>query len=285
MSETLILNNVRLSRPDLWVKRQPSPGMVGEPKYGAQGIFDLQSETGQLVQNAFCKVAFDQWGANWQNVIGSIGWDKLCLRDGDKKLNKDGSPADGYAGKFFVKASNKQQPMVVAHQLYQGKVVQIAQDGTAWVDGRPVSEQGIVLPFEVVPPYAGCIVNMKIDIYAMDKTNRGVYATLLAVQYAGKGDPFGAPPPDATGFGDVAGVTGGFAGAPTGQSFGGSAMPAFGGAPAQAPAASPFGQPAASPFGAAPAASPFGQPQQAASPFGQQAASPFGGAPVDPFAR
>lgn len=174
----VILKNVRLSFPDLWKPGAPPPNSTSGPKYGAQFIFEPGSEADLEMKKALNAVATEKWGANAPTVVKALAKDKVCLRDGDLSLTKDGSVRDGYAGMRYVVARNKLKPAVV--------------------DSNPK----VALTEESGRPYGGCYVNAKVDVYAMDKPGQGksINATLQAVQWLRAGDSFGSAPPTADGF-------------------------------------------------------------------------------------
>jgi hypothetical protein len=182
----VILKDVRLSFPDLWKPGNPPPGSASGPKFGAQFIFEKGSPAFLALEAAVKKCATDKWGANGMTVLKALPKDKLCLRDGNLNLAKDGSVRDGYVDMFYTVARNKVKPVVVDRNH---KV--------------PLTE-------ESGRPYGGCYVNAKIDVYAMDKPGQGksINATLMAVQWVRDGDSFGGARPSADGFEDMGDVEG-----------------------------------------------------------------------------
>ena len=202
----VILPNVRLAFFYGWRPSDPRNGTDGKPipgKYGAQGIWAPGSEADKMARAAFMEAATAKWGPNAGNVVRSLSKDKKCLRVGNEMLLKDGSIRPGFEGMFYIASYNQSPPAIAAHKLFNGKPVLIGEDGRSYQDGKPIE-----VPFEVIKPYGGCYVNLKVDIYAMDKPGQGksVNATFLAVQYVGKGDAFGSGGPGtADGFGDMGG--------------------------------------------------------------------------------
>jgi len=202
-----ILPNVRLAFFHGWRPSKPRQAANGDTiagKYGAQGIWEPGSAADQIARAAFMEAATAKWGPNAGNVVRALSKDKKALRVGDEMLNKDGSIREGYAGMFYIAAYNQQPPAIAAHKLFNGKPVLIGEDGFAYQNGVRVE-----VPFEVLKPYAGCYVNLKVDIYAMDSAppqGKSINASLLGVQFVRKGDAFGSGGPGtADGFGDVAG--------------------------------------------------------------------------------
>lgn len=204
----VILPNVRLAFANLWrpgKDRAAADGNTIKGKYGAQGIWAPGSDADKIARQAFMEAATAKWGQNGVNVIRALSKDKKALRVGNEMLDKSGAIRDGYKDMFYIAAYNAAPPAIAAHKLFNGKPVLIGEDGRAYQNGVAID-----VPFEIFKPYAGCYVNLKVDIYAMDSAppqGKSINATLLGVQYAGKGDAFGSGGPGtADGFGDVAGV-------------------------------------------------------------------------------
>ena len=186
----VILKNVRLSFPDLWKPGKPmNEGDV--PKYGAQFIFDKDSEAAATAKAALMSAAQETFGANWQAIVGAMEKSKKCVRNGDDNLTKDGTVREGYAGKLYIVARNKTKPLVIGPKRgADGEFPRLTEEG-----GKP---------------YGGCFVNVKVDIKAMkakDRIPNQIYATLQTVQFVGDGEAFGAAPGTAEGFDDVEGAT------------------------------------------------------------------------------
>jgi hypothetical protein len=232
----VILPEVRLSYPDIYTPgedKTDNEGKLIKGKFGAHGIFAPTSEANRIAKTAFIAVAKEKWKDNYQNVLASLGKDKKCIRQGNHNLTRDGAIRDGYKDLIFISARNKARPAVVAHKFFNKKPVIVAEDGSAWQDGHRIDD----LPFEVIAPYGGCYVNLKVDIYAMDKDKLGksINATLLAVQYVRRGDAFGAVAGTAEGFEEAEGD-----GDSGGGQDGGAEDDLFGDAPPKAKAKTGF---------------------------------------------
>lgn len=186
----LILRNVRLSFPDLFVPGAPIPGSTGGPKYGAQFIMEPNSEAFKTASEGFFAVAKEKFGQNWQAILNSMEKSKKAIRKGDDNLDKSGNVRDGYAGMFYVVARNKAKPAVVDSKFNNGQPVPLEASS-----GKP---------------YGGCYVNAKVEFYAMDKPGKGksLNCTLLAVQFVRDGDAFAGGPGTADGFEDMGGDEG-----------------------------------------------------------------------------
>ena len=185
----VILKQVRLSYPDLWKPGKPM-NEGDTPKYGAQFIFDKDSEAAAAAKAALTQAAQETFGPNWQAIVGAMEKSKKCVRNGNDNLTKDGAVRDGYADKLYLVARNKAKPLVIGPRK--------GADGNFPV----LTEEG-------GKPYGGCYVNVKVDIKAMkakDRIPNQIYATLLTVQFVSDGEAFGAAPGTAEGFDEVAGA-------------------------------------------------------------------------------
>ncbi len=212
MSTTIILNRVRMSHPHLWVPQPPMAGSQSGPKFDGTFLFPVGSENDTLAQGAFIKEAQATFGPNFATIVGALDKGKKCLRNGDQKLTKEGVVAEGYAGQRFIVAKNKVRPMVIAKRFHEGKPVQLNDQGATFQNGV-----SIAVPFECKVPYAGCYVNAKVEIYAMNKPGlQGIYANLIAVQFEDDGESFGGGgTPNAEGFEEGEDDGGGFGGGAT----------------------------------------------------------------------
>lgn len=147
------LQNVRLSFPSLFRKAVFNGE---ETKYEATLLIDkeTQDELYQKLKSGIAeKIKTDLKGAK-------LPADKLCLKDGDE------IDYDGYAGHWSVKASNNKRPMVIDK------------------DKTPLTQDDDRI-------YAGCYVNVILELWAMDNQwGKRINANLLGVQFAKDGQPF-----------------------------------------------------------------------------------------------
>lgn len=204
-SKSVFLTNVRLQWADIF---KPGDGMDGgAPKYKVVALFSRDSEAAKVAAAAMFEAATALWGPNAKNVLATISANSKAVRDGNSKLLDDGSVRPEFADLLFVSASNKSKPQVVAPKKHNGKFVTITEDGRAMCDGLDVTSE---VGYEVTPPYRGCYVNLKLTFVAgkaftgNDKKQipNQVYAKIEAVQFARKGEAFGAGPTSAEGFGE-----------------------------------------------------------------------------------
>ena len=172
---TLWIKKARLGFPQLLV---PKAVAGGEPKYSANFILDLDApEWAEMVQIAMA-MATAKWGENTAGVMALIKQDKRlrCYGKGEEKLDKNGKVYDGFGGKLYISASNKNQP-----NLYGGDA-------------------------QLLPPTAplnqlfagGNYCSGVISFWLQDNSfGRGIRANLDGVQFVSEGEHFGATGPDA----------------------------------------------------------------------------------------
>lgn len=167
------LKDVRLSFPHLF---EPTASVEDGPKkYRATFLMDPETESGKkniaAIEAAIKKAAAGVWKGNADKIRAKLDSDRSCLRDGEDATNSSGDVYSGYEGMKFVSATKGTKPKV----LRRDKTV---------IDSTEAAEI-----------YAGCYVNAVVSIWATDQKKHGgngIFATLEIVQYARKGEPFGA---------------------------------------------------------------------------------------------
>ena len=155
----ITLKNVRLAFPRLFEAQSGPDG--GDPKYSATFIL-TDDATRQQLDEAVEAAAQEKWGAKSTDALKKLkAQGKVCHKDGEQKADYD-----GFEGNTFVSASNKVAPAV------------FDKDGTRLQkrDGRP---------------YAGCYVDVSLDVWAQDnKFGRRINAALRGVKFRSDGEPF-----------------------------------------------------------------------------------------------
>jgi len=135
----------------------------GDPKFS--GSFLLTKDHPQLgaIQEAVIAAATEKWGPKAGEILKQLkAADKLPLHDGDAKANYD-----GYAGMYYMNASNKIRPLVIGGGP-DGRAPLTATDGK---------------------PYSGCYVNVVVEFWAQDNQyGKRVNASLLGVQFLRDGE-------------------------------------------------------------------------------------------------
>jgi hypothetical protein len=176
--KTFMLMGVRAGQyVHLITPRQGKPyedGTLPPPKYELELIVPrnhpqfqaLKDEQRSAVQRAF--------GTEWEaKLTGLAARDRVLLHNGD--ATRIGKPA--YAGMAYISAKNTEQPTIIVSEGGEN----IATRGT----------KRVLLPSHKHWPFAGCMVNVELDIYAYKKSGGGVTATALGVQFAGDGQRLG----------------------------------------------------------------------------------------------
>ena len=202
-SKSVILKNVRLTWMDIFT---PGEGMNdGPPKFKVSAIMEPGSEAFKVGKEAMLEAAKGLWGGNAISVVKSMAKNSKALRNGNDKLNDDGSIRAEYADMMFISCSNKMKPQIVGPKRINGAFVDILENGGCSIQGRVVEP-----PYPITVPYRGCYVNLKVQMVAGKafKGSKGelvpnqVYAKLEAVQFVKEGIAFGSGPNSADGFDD-----------------------------------------------------------------------------------
>lgn len=178
MSTKVRIENVRLAFPALWEPKAVNAG--DKPSYSAAFLMPPDHPAVPEIEKAMKQAAKDKWGDKWEAVFTSLVKGlKVCLHDGDAKAEYD-----GFRGHMYVSASSKSTPLVIDRNRNQLNER----------DGRP---------------YAGCYVNVSLEIWAQDNNyGKRINAMLKGVQFVRDGDAFtggGAPasPDDFDDLGDT----------------------------------------------------------------------------------
>lgn len=175
------VRNVRLSYPHLFKKqiKTDDDGNVSEGAYSAMAILDKKEHAAAIkkIEDAVGLAAANaKWGADGEKIYNALRkQDKVFLRDGDDKFDKNGDPVPELAGKMFFNASSYAAKPSVFDRVKgpDGKAVKLTEE-----DGKP---------------YAGCYVNIIIEGYGQDhkKHGRRINAGLTGVQFWADGEPLG----------------------------------------------------------------------------------------------
>tara|TARA_R110000868_G_scaffold151117_4_gene374749 strand:- start:6985 stop:7485 length:501 start_codon:yes stop_codon:yes gene_type:complete len=148
------LKNVRLNFGHLFEASVSPKFPNNDPKYGGTFLMDKSTKHGKDAVKLLAKVRDEVLG---ENVVKA---DKMLITDGDEPGQHEAN-----AGLFIVKAANKNRPVVVDAE----------GNGSVAADGLF---------------YDGCYVNVALDVYYYADM-KGVFATLLGVQFASDGDTLG----------------------------------------------------------------------------------------------
>lgn len=163
------LNGVRLAFADLF---QPRSVHGSDPKFGGAFIFEPGSQNEKKLEQAMKDVATAKWGAKGEKILAKLKDDnRVCMKDGNKKNNKEGDIYDGFEGMLYVSTNSDEHPLL----LDRDKTELTRADGK---------------------PYAGCYVNASIKVWAQDnKFGQRLNATLRGVQFVKDGEAFAGGTP------------------------------------------------------------------------------------------
>lgn len=152
------LSNVRLTFPQLFEAKQVNG--QGDPKFSAAFLIPRDHPQIPEIQSAIIAAATEKWAAKKDEVLKALkAADKLAVHDGDAK-----SDYDGYAGNYFINASNKIRPLVIGP----------SREPLVAADGKP---------------YSGCYVTAIVEFWAQDNQfGKRVNASLLGVQFLRDGE-------------------------------------------------------------------------------------------------
>lgn len=172
----VVLKNVRLSFPDLWVAKEFKEG-DGRPRYSATFLVEPGSDNDKNIRAAIKIEAEAKWGKKADAMIKSIEnhSGKFCYLDGNIK------EYDGYEGMFYL-AAHRQENQGAPKVVDKDKSELQAKDGK---------------------PYGGCFVNASVDVYAQTGDFPGIRASLIAVQFAADGPAFSSAPATDEDFDDL----------------------------------------------------------------------------------
>ena len=154
------LQNVRLAFPKLFKAEQVNG--EGDPQFSATFILPKSHPSVKDIENAILQVAKEKWADKADAILKKVKAElKTCLKDGDLKAD-----LEGFAGNYFLSASNKTRPYVINRDKTQLN-----------------PDDGVI--------YAGCYVYAVIDIWAMDnRFGKRICASLSGVQFYKDGDAF-----------------------------------------------------------------------------------------------
>lgn len=156
----LKLKNLRLAFPALFEAKTVNG--EGKPAFSAALLIDPADPQVKEINAAIEQVAKDKWGAKADVMLKTMrAADKLALHDGDLKAQYDGFP-----GNLYISARSATRPLVIDSD--KSPLVE--------ADGKP---------------YAGCYVNVSIELWAQDNNyGKRINASLGGVQFLRDGDAF-----------------------------------------------------------------------------------------------
>ena len=169
------LKNVRFT----YVNTLKSRSFDGSPeaaRYSVTLLLEKDSEEQKAIEDAIGAVAEEKWGKAAKGTLKKLSSEnRMCLKDGNDKLGKDGEVLEGFEDHFSVAASNKEMP----HTLNKYRqVVTLENAGSRDEDHRG--------------PSSGDYGAALIRIWAQDnKYGKRINAQLDAIMFIRPGDPLG----------------------------------------------------------------------------------------------
>lgn len=157
------LNDVRLCFPNLFTPK--TVGEHGNVKFSAAFPVVPGSKNNEVLNAAIMEVSKAQWKDKAAVILKELtAKGKVCFMQ--EALSKEGKVYDGFEGMYTFNASNTAKPLVVD----KDRSLLTEEDGK---------------------PYAGCYVNVIVDIWAQDnKYGKRINAQLCGVQFFRDGDAF-----------------------------------------------------------------------------------------------
>jgi hypothetical protein len=196
-SEDVVLKDVRLDYHDIYQPGKPrSEKDQADPKkwkFKAKAIFEPGSEADVVAKAAMSSAALKLWGANAADMIRTMSKNNIALRDGNDYLDNNGAKRPNYVGMKFISASNNRdsKPLVVAPKKVDGNWVVIGEDGKGYINGSLLTNP----PYEIIKPYRGCRVDLKVRFVAMKSDGKDmpnqIFAKLIAVLFRRDDEAFG----------------------------------------------------------------------------------------------
>lgn len=132
----------------------------GDAKFSLTGLITRDHPQLAAIKAEITRIATEKWATKAPEVLKALAaGDRICLHDGDAK-----SEYDGYAGMYFINASNKMRPLVIGPQ----------REPLVAADGKP---------------YSGSYGNMIVEFWAQDNQfGKRINASLLGAQFVKDGE-------------------------------------------------------------------------------------------------
>jgi hypothetical protein len=147
-----------------------------KPAFSSTFILQKDDPQNASIKKVIEAVAVEKWAAKSSAILKSLmASGDVCYRDGDTKAQYD-----GFEGNMYISSRSKSAPGVFDR------------------DRSPLTEAS-------GKPYAGCYVNVSLDVWAQDNNfGKRINTTLKGVQFFGDGDAFvGSAPATSDDFDDV----------------------------------------------------------------------------------
>lgn len=171
----LLLSNVRIVFPKLFVGQEEPFGGKGDPYYSASFLVEPNDPQIAAIKAEILRVARAKWGEKAEdNLKIAQAKDKLLIHDGVMKANKP--YGDAYKGKLYVSARNnaKTNPPIPVYDNV--------------TDPKTGEARVITSPTDAKAPYSGSFVNVYLNVFAYSNEGEGVAASIAGVQFHADGE-------------------------------------------------------------------------------------------------
>lgn len=161
MGTRVRINDVRFNFTNsLFTAQKSKDSATGKEKFSVVAIFGREHPQLAEIKAGMVEAANAKWGAKAPEVLKELNaGGRLCLHDGDAKASHP-----GYAGNFFINASNELRPLVIGPN----------RENLVAADGKP---------------YSGSYGNIILEFWAQDNQfGKRVNASLLGVQHVKDGE-------------------------------------------------------------------------------------------------
>lgn len=190
----IYLSNVRLSFPNLVEPQETTDPTTGKKRISYNCDLLMPPDHGGFAQfmQRYASLAQEEWKANAGQAMQMVQAERKqrCYGQGSEKINKKTfQPYDGYAGMVYLSAGSRTPPQMIQ------------------ADGKPIDPAN-TMAYQALARkmYGGCRVNVAVKPWLQkNQHGLGVRCDLIALQFAGDDQAFGAGQTDVTGvFGAVA---------------------------------------------------------------------------------
>ena len=161
MGTRVRINDVRFNfTNNLFTAGKAKGNDSGKEKFSVVAIFGREHPQIAEIKAALVEAAESKWPGKGAEVLKQLSaGDRICLHDGDAK-----SDHAGYAGNYFINASNELRPLVIGPN----------RENLVAADGKP---------------YSGSYGNIILEFWAQDNQfGKRVNASLLGVQHVKDGE-------------------------------------------------------------------------------------------------
>jgi len=161
MGTRVRINDVRFNFTNsLFTAQKSKDSATGKEKFSVVAIIGRDHPQIAEIKAGMMEAAESKWPGKGADMLKQLqAGDRICLHDGDAKASHA-----GYAGNFFINASNELRPLVIGPN----------RENLVAADGKP---------------YSGSYGNIILEFWAQDNQfGKRVNASLLGVQHTKDGE-------------------------------------------------------------------------------------------------